>query len=323
MPVTLTDVAAAAGVSLATASRAFKEPERLAATTLQRVFAAAAELKYDILPSSRRLTLAVVVPDAANPVFATLITAIQEQVWTGRHRMILANTAEDRAREAETLRTLKDDVDGIFLLSPRLSQEETVAAIGATPVVAVNAAYDFCSTVQIDGDVGIQQSVEHLFALGHRHIAYVPGPAEAWANTRRQASVEAACESLGIKLSTGRNQGASIEGGLAAAASVVASGATAAVCYNDLVALGVRYGIQGLGRQCPQDLSVVGIDDLSIAAVAGPGLSTIRVHITEAGSQAFDLLIDHLTGRRLEPATIHNPSQFIVRASTGPAPQRE
>lgn len=322
MSATLTAVAKAAGVSVATASRAFNDPERLAPATRERVLSTAAKLQYQAETGNRRLTIATVVPDSANPVFAAILTAIQEKLWPARHQMILANSAEDSAREAEMIRLQSQGADGVILVSPRGSESSVVDALGSVPAVVINAGFSAYSTILMDGAAGVEQSIEYLQALGHERVAYVPGPPNAWAGVRRLATIKDLTARRGLDLTVVSPQAASVEGGLAAAAAVVASGATAVIAYNDLVAMGVMAGARRLNRHCPEDLSVVGVDDLSIAAVAEPGLCSVRVHVAEAANQATDLLMDTIAGRMTTPRVVTQPSQFIVRGSTGrPKPE--
>lgn len=316
MVATLTDVAGIAGVSLATASRAFSDPDRLATQTRERVLAAASKLQYEApLPRGSR-TFAVVVPDVSNAVFAELICSIQDQAWHGRHRMILSNTSEDAAREEEILRSLGRGVDGVILCSPRLAAPAIKRAIGSTPLVVINGETEFAPSVLLDVEEGIRQAVEHLFALGHRKIAFVPGPASSWANQRRLQCVVAMTAQWGVELVTVGNQSATVNGGRAAAAAVVSSGATAVIAYNDLIALGVQAGARTLGYHCPEDLSIVGIDNLDIAAASEPGLTSIRVAITHSGSLSMDLLLDQIAGKPGPDKPVHLASQLIVRGST-------
>lgn len=320
MGATLTEVAQAAGVSLATASRAFKDPERLAAGTRDRVLKAAAELRYDTQASVATRTFAVVVPDAANPIFAALIASIQEKAWAGRNHVLLYNTAEHPSIEDQVLRSLGPNVSGVVLASPRLPAAELEAAMGTTPLVVINSGVRFCPSVLLDADTGLEQTFEHLGALGHRHLAYAPGPRSAWANRRREALVRECAQRWDMRLDVVGHQSATVEGGLAAAASVVASGATAVVAYNDLVALGVRAGARAMGKECPRDLSIVGIDDLNVAAVSEPSLTTVRVDITDGGARAYQILADIVAGKKVPAEPEHRPSQLIVRHSTTLAP---
>ena len=317
MGATLTDVARRAGVSLATASRAFNDPDRLATETHERVLAAASELKFEApLSSHGSRTFAVVVPDVGNAVFAALIRSIQDQAWHGRHRMILANTAEDSAREQEILQTFGRSVDGVILCSPRVSSAVIKAALGTTPLVVINGETDFAPSVLMDVEEGIRQAVEHFFALGHRRIAFVPGPVSSWANQRRLQCVVARAAEWNMELTTVGNQAATVNGGLAAAAAVGSSGATAVIAYNDLVALGVQAGARTLGYHCPEDLSIVGIDDIDVGAASEPGLTSIRVAFTRSGSLSLELLLDRIAGKPIPDKAIHLTSQLIVRGST-------
>lgn len=312
----LTDVAKLAGVSLATASRAFGDPSRLAAETRMKVMAAAEELGYNIPAPTGSRTFGVVVPDIANAVFAALIKAIQNEAWHGRHRMILVDTNESSSREREHLQSLATGTDGIILCSPRLPSEQIRQIVGKAPLVVINGEAEDATRVLMEAGEGLRQAVEHLYALGHRKLAYIPGPASSWANGQRLAAIITFCAEWDMELVTVGNQNATVDGGLAAAASVVASGATAVVAYNDLVAIGMLAGARSLGYHCPEDLSVVGIDDLDIAAAAEPGLTSVRVPIERSGSLGLETLLEQMTGNSLPTEAIHLNSQLIVRGST-------
>ncbi|NUP73649.1 MAG: LacI family DNA-binding transcriptional regulator [Sinomonas sp.] len=317
MPATLTDGATRAGDSLATASRAFSDPGRLAAETRQKVLAAAESLGYETpTVATGTRTFAVIVPDVSNAVFAALLKAIQERAWPGRHRMLLADTGESPKREREHLASLAGAVDGIIVCSPRLPAAEVRELAGQTPLVVINGEAAGSARVLMDAGEGLRQAVEHLCALGHRRLAYVPGPASSWANGQRLTTVTRLCEEWGVELVTVGNQNATVDGGLAAAASVVASGATAVIAYNDLVAVGLLAGARTLGYHCPEDLSVVGIDDLDIAAAAEPGLTSVRVAIERSGSLSLDLLLEQIAGKSRATEAVHLGSQLIVRGST-------
>lgn len=312
---TLTDVAKRAGVSIATASRAFGEPDRLANGTLERVLQAASDLGYSTPQAATATrTFGVVVPDVANPVYATLLKAIQGQAWHGHHRIVLFDADEDLRREREQIEQARK-LDGMLLCSPRLPDADVLELVGSTPCVIVNRQIDGAPCVLMDTEHGPSQAVEHLAALGHRHVAYASGPRGSWADARRFDTISRACESHGIRLTRLSHHAASIQGGRAAAAPAVASGATAVVAYNDLVALGLEAGMLELGRRCPADVSIVGIDDIDLAGAVTPGLTTVRMPIGRSGELAVDLLLQAISGVAIgEVATLG--SQLIVRAST-------
>lgn len=319
MTATLTDVARRAGVSVATASRAFGEPERLAAGTRERVLQAASDLGYTNPQAAvAQRTIGVIVPDVSNPVYATLLKAIHGQAWHGRHRTVLFDADEDFRREREQIERARK-LDGILLCSPRLPDQEVLDLVGDTPYVVVNRQIDGAPSVLMDAEHGPQHAVEHLVALGHEHIAYAAGPLGSWADGRRADTITRACERHGVRLTRLSNHAASIQGGRAAAAPAVASGATAVIAYNDLVALGLQAGMEDLGRSCPEDISIVGIDDIELAAAVKPGLTTVRMPIERCGALAVDLLLQAMSGITLgDLATLQ--SELIVRGSTAVPP---
>jgi LacI family transcriptional regulator len=280
------------------------------------VLAAAEGLGYETPANTGARTIGVVVPDVSNAVFAALIKSIQERAWPGRHRMVLADTAESPDREREHIASLAGSVGGLILCSPRLPSAEIGPLAGSVPLVVVNGEAEGAARVLMDAGGGLRQAVEHLFALGHRRLAYVPGPASSWANAQRLDAVARLCGEWGLEFVAVGNQNATVEGGLAAAASVVASGASAVIAYNDLVAVGLLAGARTLGYHCPEDLSVVGIDDLDIAAAAEPGLTSVRVAIERGGALALDLLLEQMAGKPRAGEAVSLGSQLIVRGST-------
>jgi DNA-binding LacI/PurR family transcriptional regulator len=316
---TLTEVARRAGVSLATASRAFGDPERLAASTRERVLRAAADLGYTsntATPAEK--TFGVIVPDVASPVYAKLLKGIHAQAWQGRHRPVLFDTDEDLHREREQI-ALARELNGILLCSPRLPDDEVRKLVGTTPAVVINRIIDGLPCVVMDTINGPRQAVEHLVALGHRHIAYAAGPRLSWADSRRGDAISAACDAQDVRFTRLSHQSASIQGGLAAAATVAASQATAVIAYNDLVALGIDAGMANLGKHCPDEISVVGMDDIELASVRQPGLTTVRLAIDRSGSLGVEVLLQVMAGNEV-PALASLDSQLIVRGSTAPPP---
>ncbi|GGA54464.1 LacI family transcriptional regulator [Pseudoclavibacter endophyticus] len=249
-------------------------------------------------------------------MYATLLKGIHGQSWHGRHRPVLFDTDEDLHREREQIERARA-LNGILLCSPRLPEDDVRALVGDTPAVVVNRVIDGLPSVVMDNENGPRQAVEHLDALGHRHIAYASGPVNSWADAGRRTSISAVADALGIRVSVLGHQSATIQGGHAAAATVVASGATAVIAYNDLVALGISAGIAGLGRSCPDDLSIIGVDDIDMASVWQPGLTTVRVDIPRCGSLGVEVLLQAMAGDTPR-AVATLPSQLIVRGSTAP-----
>lgn len=320
MTATLTAVAKAAGVSVATASRAFSTPERLAPTTLERVLQAAHDLDYSSPPAGvadvAGRTIGVVVPDIANAIYGTLIKAIHDQAWHGRHRVALFDTDEDPRREREQIERAKE-LDGFLLCSPRLPAEELQALLRDAQCVVVNRAVDGHPNVLFDSDNGVRQSIAHLVALGHRHIAYAAGPHDSWADEQRAASAEQACAEHQVHFTALPHTAATVQGGRSASATALSSGATAALAYNDLVAMGLQAGLAALGRHCPDDLSIIGVDDIDLAGAMQPGLTTVHLPMERCGSLAMEMLIEAIA-LGSAPEVVHLQSQLIVRGTTAP-----
>lgn len=325
MAATLTDVAKRAGVALSTASRAFSEPDRVGPETLRKIHAIAQELGYEPpvarlvdSPTNTDTTIAVIVPDIANPVFAAFVKAAQAQGWYRRQTVVLADTDLNPDREREVITHLRDRVDGVVVCSPRLDAEQILTLCSRIPVVLVNREAAGTDCVVADAADGLRQTIDYLAALGHRRIAYVQGSQSSWSNNHRVGLVRSLTTEAGLDLQVLGSQAETVAGGTAAAASVVATGASAVISHNDLMALGVITGAMQLGLRVPDDLSVVGIDDIPLAAVTHPSLTSVAVPMARAGALSLELLERQLGGDRQTPRVVRLPTQLVVRGSTGP-----
>jgi len=324
---TLTDVARTAGVALSTASRVFSDPDRIGAGTRRKVLAAAQELGYaprtaEPAAAPVTATVAAVVPDIANPVFSRFVKAAQAQGRQVRSTVVVADTDYDADREREVITGLCPRVDGIVVHSSRLDGAEVLDLCGGTPSVLVNREVPGGDCVIADSTQGLRQVVDHLDALGHRHIAYVQGRSDSWSNLHRVGLVRELAAEYGCELSLLGWHTETTDGGSAAAARVLASGATAAIAHNDLVALGLMAGARALGARVPDDLSVVGSDDIPFAALSEPGLSSIATPMDRAGTLAMEILGRAAAGERTAPRAVRLPTHFVARGTTGPAPAR-
>ena len=326
MAATLTDVAKRAGVALSTASRAYSDPERVGPETLRKVHTVAQELGYQ--PPTPRLvepladdattTVAVIVPDIANPVFAAFVKAAQAQGWYRRQTVVLADTDLNPEREREVITHLRERVDGMVVCSPRLDADQILGLSSRIPVVLVNREASGTDCVVADASDGLRQTIDYLAALGHSRIAYVQGSQLSWSNEHRVGLVRRLTAEAGLDLQVLGWQAETVAGGTAAAASVLATGASAVITHNDLMALGVVAGARALGVSVPDELSVVGIDDIPLAAVTHPTLTTVAVPMARAGALSLELLERRLGGDRQTPRAVRLPTQLVVRNSTGP-----
>ncbi|WP_232014262.1 LacI family DNA-binding transcriptional regulator [Cellulomonas fimi] len=302
---TLRDVARAAGVSPATASRALSSPELVAPARREQVQRVARELGYRPNRAARELitgrtgNLCLVVPDLENPFFAAVAKGVQARARTLGYAVFVADAEEDPRLEPELVAHLGAQVDGAVLCSPRMSDEDLDRLAEDVPLVLVNRRHRALASVVIDNADGVRQAVTHLHALGHTRIAYVGGPADSWSDARRREGLAHVSHGLRRVEVVDLGPFAPVfAGGVAAGDLVAASGATAVLAHNDLVALGILSRLQARGLRVPQDVSVVGYDDIPAATLVSPALTTVTVPLARLGREAVDLLVAHAMSTR-------------------------
>lgn len=323
--VTVHDVARVADVSISTVSRALHTPEKVAGATRDRVQAAARELGYRpnraaaVLRAGRAGAYGLVVPDLANPYFAAVAKGAQERAREHGTGLFIVDTDEDPDLEAEAIGALAPQTDGVVLCSPRAAAR-ALDALDGRPVVLVNHDVDGVPAVEADHRGGMHRALEHLRALGHHHIAYVGGPERSWSDRRRRAGLADAASRYDdvevVELGAFRPH---TEGGQASADLVVASGATAVITFNDLVAVGLVDRLRSRGLDVPRDLSVVGCDDSYVASLVTPPLTTLHVDLRRLGRLAVDRLVTASTSRSGgTPDVPVLDVELVVRSSTAP-----
>jgi LacI family transcriptional regulator len=321
-------VAEAAGMSIATVSRAFHAPDQVRPQTRERVLAAAAGLGYTPNRAARGLitgrtgNLGLVVPDVANPFFPALIKAAQGRARAGDYAVFIADTDEDPQTEEQVIRAMAKQVDGVIACSSRMSDAKLRGLESLTSLVLVNRRSGAIPAVAMDMTGGMRQAIEHLHALGHRSLVFLSGPRPSWSNRQRRKATSATAERLGMEAKVLGPFEPGYEGGVLAADLALAEAPTAIVAYNDLMALGVLARLGDRGVAVPDEVSVVGFDDIQMAALASPALTTVSVPTAAAGSAAVDLLLDALAERAGNGRQAYGlRTELIVRASTGPAPR--
>lgn len=327
MAVTIKDVARAAGVSASTVTRALANPEMVNPATRERVRQTAAALGYHPNRAARGLitgrtgNLGLLVPDLANPFFPSIVKGVQARAHEADYAVFLVDTDEDATAEAGLVHKLSKQVDGLILCSPRMAEEELRTILGDTPVVLVNRRIGRVPSVTPAFTDAMRQAVSHLTALGHRRIAYVAGPRSSWANRERVRSLRTvAAASDDLDLVEIGNVIPQFPGGVAAADQVLAADVTAVIAYNDLVALGLLHRFAARGVDVPGDISLLGFDDIAIAEMVHPSLTTVALPKEQAGRAAVDLLLQLLEQPDRTGAVRRElPTQLMVRGSTGPA----
>src|SRR5699024_2544225 len=240
-------------------------PDLVNQETRDRIQRAARRLGYQGhgVPRSRttgRGVIGMVVPDIVNPFFPPIIKAAQSRALGKGRAIMLADLDEHPDDELGLARILRERVDGLIVVSPRATDEELTLYGELAPVVFVNRLVDGMPSVVIDNADGMYEAIEHLAALGHRQVAYLNGPKRSWSNRMRRDAVAAAASRLGVDLVEFGPFEPEVQSGVRAADLVVASGATAVVAYDDMIALGVMVRLSERGLRVGPDISVLGID---------------------------------------------------------------
>lgn len=325
--VTVRDVAKVANVSAATVSRALSSPDLVAPHTRQRILDTARQLGYLPNAAARGLVtgrtgnLGLVVPDLENPYFASVTKGVQESALQGGYSVFVADSDEDPRTERELVRKLAPQVDGLILCSARMSDADLAACVGDTPVVLVNRQLDGLLSIYVDDAEIVRQALEHLYALGHRHVGYAGGPAGSWSDRQRRNGIERAVPELpGLTVASLGAFAPVFGGGQSAADLAVAAGLTAVLAYNDLMALGIVARLHARGITVPDEMSVVGIDDINAATLVSPALTTVRAPLRKVGSAAVDRLVDSLDPHSAPRAAEYLPIEIVVRQSTSVVP---
>ncbi|MET8152126.1 LacI family DNA-binding transcriptional regulator [Actinoplanes sp. NPDC049668] len=327
MAVTIKDVARVAGVSPSTVCRALSTPNLVRDETCERVRRAAAELGYSPnraargLITGRTANIGLIVPDLGNPFFPGVVKGIQARAREADYAVFLADTDEDPAAETQLVRTLAKQVDGLVLCSPRMTEQELRGFAAETPLVMLNRRVGRLPAITFANVDGMRQAVTHLTALGHRRIAYVAGPRTSWSNRERARGLRAAAAAAGATLVEIGPVLPQFDGGVAAADPVLAAGVTAVIAYNDVIALGLLSRLHARGIAVPAAISVIGFDDIPMAAMVHPSLTTVGLPMESCGRAGVDLLLGLLQDPDRYGATRRElGTQLMVRGSTAAPP---
>ena len=336
--VTLRQVAEHAGVHPATVSRALnpETQQMVSADTLQRVLAAARELNYRTnaiarsLRTQRSMAVGVVIPDITNPLFPRMVRGIDDALEKVQYASLVAYTDGRDERLMDRFEVLRQrGVDGLIVATARHNDRvlDSLEASGV-PVVQINRRSQNRSipSVTADDRGGVQLAVEHLVELGHRRIAHVGAPQTHSTGRLRLSGFRAGMRRAGLEVRASHVQlGRAIttsEGARVCAELVAAHpDVTAIVAANDLMALGCYDALRAAGLRCPEDVSVIGFNDMTFADRFDPPLTTIRFDHYEMGSAAVDVLMRRL--RAANPVTaavrLELETRLVVRGSTAPA----
>lgn len=329
-------VARQAGVSIATVSRALTTPDKVSDKTLKRVLAQVERSRYkpNLLArnfrSKRAYSVVVLVPNIANPFFAEIIRGIEQVAQQHGYAVLLGDTEGREDREAYYAGLVETrQADGVIQLHPRLPKAAR-GADGTLEIPLVNACEYIegapCPRVGIDNAAAAREMTEYLLKLGHRRIGVVLGPSSSPLTSDRLRGYKLALRAAKIApdVSLIAPGDFTMSSGLAAAQQLFSSKhpPTAIFCFNDEMALGAIRFLKSTGRAVPEDVSVVGFDDIEFASFCDPPLTTIEQPTREIGHQAMSLLFDLLNGGKAEPSLLTLPTRLIVRDSAAPPSRR-
>jgi LacI family transcriptional regulator/LacI family repressor for deo operon, udp, cdd, tsx, nupC, and nupG len=329
----LEDVARVAGVSASTVSRVITRPEMVSAATRDRVNEAIAELGYRPSRVARRLRvetgrsslIGLVIPDIQNPFFADLVRGVEDAAREQGYAVFLGNSDEDVEKEARYLEIMRaESVDGVIL--PPASR--SVAPIRGLldegiPVVCVDRRLDrpIVDTVVIDNERGARDAVAHLLRLGHRRIGFIQGLPVLSTSEERLAGYRQALAGAGIEPDPALvREGDSRQGGgrrFIAELLRESDPPSAVVVGNSLMTLGALEGIRRLGLRIPDDIALIGYDDMPWALAMDPPLTVVRQPAQEIGRRAMDTLLARFADPDREPGLVMLQSELVVRGSCG------
>lgn len=333
----ISDVARLAGVSVGTVSNVLNRPNRVSATTRERVEKAIAELRFVPSGPARQLragtvtTVGVIVPDIANPFFTEMARGIEDRLAVDNFTLMLASSDRDPEREARYLKLFEEHgVQGVLVvpagedLSPLLNLR--TRGVNVVLLDATSPVPDL-SSVAVDDVVGGQLAGDHLIRFGHRQVAFINGPDSIRPCQDRRAGLLQAFTSAGLDPTTHLTEVTAstltADGGEAAMTHLLETTTagvdrpTAVFCANDLVALGVQRTLRRAGIDMPGQLAVVGYDDVNFAGELATPLTSVRQPTYQLGYRAADLLLaEHQQGERFRPEQIQFQPELVIRASS-------
>lgn len=326
----ISEIARRANVSTATVSRTLNQSGPVKAATAKKVWRVVAELNYypnshaRALVSGRSRMLGLIVSDITNPFFSELIRSFESLAAQQHYDLLITSTDYQTNRLTSTLRRmLERKVDGVALMTSEmdLGLIHELSRRGV-PIVFMDVGQMGArmSHVSIDYAQGIARAVEHVLGLGHTQVAFISGPLDLHsARTRRQAFMDTLRRhGLVPDRKLIREGTHTAEGGQREMAALLRLSKlpTAVVASNDWTAIGALHAIQASGLRVPDDISLVGFDDIPLVSYTTPALTTVRMSAADVGATGFQALFRLIAGERHEGDVYQIPTTLVVRDST-------
>ena len=321
----LRDVAKAAGVSIATVSRVLNEPGVVKKDTLEKVQAAISELKFvpsaaaRAINSGRTRFVGALVPTLDNAIFARFLAALERTLSEHQLSLVVATTDSDLDVEAIKAKELVDiGAEGLIITGATHSSELHELIDRTMLPTIITSYYDGTNqlpTIGYDNAAAAQIALEHLIDLGHHHIAVVHGP--IYNNDRTRARLFGLQKLNWDGELTNYETEISLAGGSGVGAQIGSSSKKldAILCLSDVVALGVLFGLQSKNVRVPDDISLIGIDDLPSSAVTVPSLTTVHLPVSQMGERTA-VALAHWISEQKVPKAVRLEAELVVRKST-------
>jgi len=329
--VTMADVAKYAGVTKTTVSRVLNNKGELSPETREKVLKAVEHLGYRRsriargLATDQTFLLGLIVPSISNEFFTEIVRGAEDTAWENDYKILLCNTEGDWEREEGMFLFLEDiQVDGIVVCAPRLPEERLVPLVEQFQnVVVVNgqgiAWHELAGAIETADAKGMKLAVNHLIATGRRHLTYLGGPPDARVSTERYHGFVNALEEAGYALNPAWHttcQPVDLNGGYQAFKRLcpVLSEIDGVVCFNDLVAAGAVRACTEMGVRIPDDIAITGCDDIQLATLVQPSLTTLQTPKQDIGALAVRMLLERINGQHTRE-TITIEQRLIIRES--------
>ena len=331
MVYTMKDVAQRAGVSAATVSRVLNKTHYISDETRTRVLQVVDELNYFKNVHARRLAtgqsdlFGLVISEIANPYFPEVIRGFQSAAWDRGLDVLLLNTEYSEARTQSVIRKLvESDVRGVAILTSSIDSSATSELTEAGIAVVFS---NYCSpehlvsNISIDYNRGVIEAIDHVAKLGHRRAAVIAGPDTNRTAANIKKALISGLSRRGMKPFPVTSSNYRVDAGASAVRDILSAPdiPTVIFCGSDLIAMGAMSALEILGVRVPQDISIVGIDDIAFAVLARPPLTTISVPRERLGLTAFTALDKLLTRKRRKGEEYLLETKLVIRNSTSTA----
>jgi LacI family transcriptional regulator len=304
--------------------------------TAERVLEAARELQFHPDPAARSLktrrsyTVGVLLPDLNNPLFPPIVRGIEDTLGRQGYVVLMGNTDNDEEQERRVLEGMRSrNVDGLIVATARQRHPLLDNAVAEDlPVVLVNRVLEDRSfpAASVDDQLGAELAVNHLILLGHRRIAHIAGPQDLSTGVGRLRGFERGMRRAGLDPDPDLivcAEGFTRSAGRSCLVSLLDRGQrfTAVVAGNDLLALGCYLALEGAGLSCPEQVSVVGFNDMPFIDQLRPPLSSVRIPHYEVGTAAAALMLELIADHRAPVASKVLRPELVIRGSTAPPPE--